>query len=57
MFFKRTKSVEKQILNLRNASVSHCFRNSSLWNNLDLSYYKRMKKNLEFGGKKNTCYN
>ena len=25
------------------------------WNNLGLSNYKRMKRNLEFG--KNTCYN
>ena len=51
MFFKRANSVEKQLLNFRNASVSHCFRNSLLtiiWNNLDLSNYKRMKKNLEF---------
>ena len=42
-----------------NASVSHCFRNSSLtiiWNNLGLSNYKRMKRNLEFR-KKDTCYN
>ena len=49
MFFKRANSVEKQLLSFRNASVSHCFRNSSLtiiWNNLGLSNYKRM--NLEF---------
>ena len=41
--------MEKQLLNFRNASASHCFRNSSLtiiWNNLDLSNYRRMKKNL-----------
>ena len=59
MFFKHANSVEKQLLNLRNASVSHGFRNSSLtiiWNNLGLSNYKRMKRNLEFR-KKNTCYN
>ena len=51
MFFKRANSVEQQLLNFRNASVSHCFRNSSLiinWNNLGLSNYKRMKRNLEF---------
>ena len=47
-------SVEKRVLHFRNASVSHCFRNLSLtiiWNNVGLSYYKRMKKNLEFGKK------
>ena len=51
MFFKNANSVEKRLLNFRNASVSHCFRNSSLtiiWNNLGLSNYKRMKRNLEF---------
>ena len=51
MFFKRANSVEKQLLNFRNASVSHCFRNLSLtiiWNNLGLSNYKRIKRNLEF---------
>ena len=51
MFSKRANSVEKQLLNFRNASVSHCFRNSSLtitWNNLSLSNYKRMERNLEF---------
>ena len=51
MFFKRADSVEKQLLNFRNTSVSHCFRNLSLtiiWNNLGLSNYKRMKRNLEF---------
>ena len=51
MFFTSTNLVEKQLLNFRNASVSHCFRNSSLtiiWNNLDRSNYKGMKKNLEF---------
>ena len=51
MFFRRANSVEKQkLLNFRNASISHCFRNSSLtiiWNNLGLSDYKRMKRNLE----------
>ena len=49
MFFKRAGSVEKQLLNFRNASVSHCFRNLSLtiiWNHLGLSNYKRMKRNL-----------
>ena len=37
MFFQRANSVEKQLLNFKNASVSHCFRNSLLtiiWNNL-----------------------
>ena len=41
----------KTRIKLQNASVSHFFRNSSLtiiWNNLGLSYYKRMKRNLEF---------
>ena len=59
MFSKCANSVEKQLLNFRNASVSHCFRNSSLtiiWNNLGLSNYRCMKTNLEFR-KKNTCYN
>ena len=58
MFYKRATSVEKQLLNFRNASVSHCFRNSSLtiiWNKLGLSNYKLMKKSVEFG-KKNTCF-
>ena len=57
MFYKR--AVEKQLLSFRNASVSRCFRNSSLtiiWNNLGLSNYKSMKRNLEFR-KKHTCYN
>ena len=51
MFFKDANSAEKQLLNFRNASVSHCLRNSSLtiiWNNLGLSNFKRMKRNLEF---------
>ena len=55
MFFKRANSVEKQLLNFRNASVSQCFRNSSLaiiWNNLGLSNYKRMKRNINFEKKK-----
>ena len=50
MFFETEISVEKQLSNFRNASVSHCFRNSSLaiiWNNLGLSDYKLMKRNLE----------
>ena len=49
MFFKRANLAEKQLLNFRNASVSHCFRNSSLiiiWNNLGLPNYKRIKKKL-----------
>ena len=49
--FKRANSVEKQLLNFRNASVSHCFRNSSLtisWNDLGPSNYKHIKRNLEF---------
>ena len=57
MFFRSANSVEKRLLNLRNASVSRCFRNSSLtiiWNNLGLSNYKRMKRNLEF--RKNTYF-
>ena len=51
MFFKRANSVLKQLFNFRNASVSHCLRNSLLtiiWNNLRLSNYKRIKRNLEF---------
>ena len=59
MCFLECKFVEKQLLNFRNASVSHCFRNSSLtiiWNDLGLSNYKRMKRNLEFG-KKNILRN
>ena len=57
MFFKRANSVEEQLLNFRIASVSHCFRNSSLTiisNNLGLSNYKRTKRNLEL--KKYSCY-
>ena len=60
MFFRLANSVEKQLLNFRNASVSHRFTNSSLtiiWNNLALSKYKRMSRNLEFRRRNNTCYN
>ena len=62
MFFKRSNSVEKLPLNFKNASVSHCFRNSSvtiIWNNPDLSNYNRMKRILELKKitTKNTCYN
>ena len=42
--FQNANSAEKQLLNFRNASVSHCFRNSSLtitWNNLGLSGNRR----------------
>ena len=55
MFFKCANSVEKQLLNFKNASVSHCFRNLSLtiiWKTLGLSNYKRMKRDLEFREKK-----
>ena len=51
MFIKRANSVEKYLLNFRNASVSHCFGNLSLTiilNNLGLPNYKHMKRNLEF---------
>ena len=51
MFFERATSVEKQLLNFRNASVLHCFRNlllTIIWNNLGLSNYEHMKRNLEF---------
>ena len=54
MFFKHENSVEKQLLNIRNAFVSHhCFRNPSLSAiryNLGMSNYKRMTRprNLEF---------
>ena len=47
MFFKRENSVEKQLLNFRNASVSHCFRNLSLSfaiTQVCLNYYKRMER-------------
>ena len=40
----------KLVLNFRNASVAHCFRNLSLtviWNNSGLSNYKCMKGILE----------
>ena len=51
VFFKCANSAEKQLLNFRNGSVSHCSRNLSLtviWNNLGLSNYKCLKTNLEF---------
>ena len=60
MFFKRANLVEKQLLNFRNASVSHCFRNSSLiiiWNNLGLPNYKRIKKAWIKKTTENTCCN
>ena len=60
MFFQRSNSVEKQLLNSRNTSVSHCVRNSSLtiiWNNLGLSNDKHMKRKLGLKKNKNTCYN
>ena len=49
--FLSCNSAEKQLLNFRNVPLSHCFRNLSLtilWNNSGLSYYKSMRKNLEF---------
>ena len=55
--------MEKQLLNVRNASVSHCVKNSSLtiiWNNLGLSNYKQYEKEAWIKKKKkknNTCYN
>ena len=60
MFFYCSNLVEKQLLNFRNASVSHCARNSSLtiiWNNLGLSNYKHMKRKLGLKKNKNACYN
>ena len=42
MFFKRANSVEEQLLNFRNSSLT------IIWNNLGLSCHKRMKRNLEF---------
>ena len=47
---------------IKNASVSQCFRNSSLtiiWNNLGLSNYNRIKRKLGFKKitTRNTCYN
>ena len=62
MFFKHENSVEKQLLNIRNAFVSHhCFINSSvsvIQYNLGMSNYKRMirPRNLQFR-KKDACYN
>ena len=62
MFFKHENAVEKQLLNIRNAFVSHrCFRNSSLSvirYNLGMSKYKCMTRpgNLEVR-KKDPCYN
>ena len=49
--FLAFKFSRKQLLNFKNASVSQCLRNSSLtiiWNNLGLSNYNRMKRELEF---------
>ena len=49
MCFLACKFSTKTAINFRNASVSHCFRNSSLtiiWNSLDLSNYKHMKREL-----------
>ena len=46
VFFKHANSAEKPLLNYRNASLSHCFRNSSLtiiWNKFSLSKHKRKK--------------
>ena len=62
MCFLAFKFCRKQLLNFKNVSVSHCFRNSSLtiiWSNLSLSNYNRMKRKL--GLKKqqqeHTCFN
>ena len=62
VFSWRSNSAEKQQLNFKNASVSHCFRNSSstiIWNNLRLSNYNHMKRKLGLKNitTKNTCYN
>ena len=61
MCFLACKFRRKQLLNFINASVSHCFRNSSLtivWNNLGLSYYRCMKKKPGFKKTtENTCCN
>ena len=60
VFFKPANSVEKLLLNFRNASVSHCFGNSLLtiiWNNLGPSNNRRMKRNLEFRIKKHILRN
>ena len=60
MFLKLANSAEKWLLKFRNASVSHCFRNSSLtiiWNNLGLSNYEHMEMNLKIYKKTTTCYN
>ena len=60
MFYRRANSVEKQLFNFKNASVPHCFRNSSLtiiWNNLGLSYYKCMEEILNLQKKKHILRN
>ena len=61
MCFLAFKFSRKQLLNFRNASVSHGVRNSSLtiiWNNLGLSNYKHIKRKLGLKKtNKNTCYN
>ena len=56
MFFKRANSVEKQLLNFRNASVSQFQKFVAIiWNTLGLSNRKRMKRNL-VSEKKNIFY-
>ena len=62
MCFLACKFSRKQLLNFRNACVSHNFKNPSLtiiWNNLDLTNYKRMKTDLEISSteKNHNCYN
>ena len=54
MCFLAFKFSRKTAIKFRNASVSHCVRNSSLtiiWNNLGLSNYKHMKRKLGLNNK------
>ena len=59
MFFKPANSFEKQLLNFRIASVSQFQKLvlTIIWNNLGLSNYKRMKRNVEFRKKARTLRN
>ena len=65
MFFKRANSAEKLLLNFRNASLSHCFRNSSL-TTFGINYVCLITwvaanlenmENLENSGNLNNCQN
>ena len=57
MIFKRANSVEKQLLNSRIASVSQFQKfDTIIQNNLGLSNYKSIKRNLEFTKKAKYSY-